>query len=122
MLLPLGADLCIGRIYCRYRRSFPRESLRGGQGHSTSEHLEVSSVGLLGIQKRGISSLNHYRSKDAPGTWQVTREIIAKDGFGLRGINKGLVATILRHNVWNMIYFGLYHTGREYLPQYQVNI
>lgn len=50
----------------------------------------------------------------------MTREIIAKEGFGLKGINKGLVATIGRHNVWNMIYFGLYHSVKDVLPQYQV--
>ena len=68
-----------------------------------------------------LSKYNFYRAKEAPGTWQVTREIIAKDGLGLRGINKGLVATIGRHNVWNMIYFGFYHSVKDVLPQYQVS-
>lgn len=29
----------------------------------------------------------------------MTREIIKKDGLGLKGINKGLGATVGRHNV-----------------------
>lgn len=62
---------------------------------------------------------NKTKTSQAPGTWQVTREIIAKDGFGLRGINKGLGATVGRHNVWNMIYFGFYHSVKDLLPQYQ---
>lgn len=39
----------------------------------------------------------------------TAREILKKDGFGLRGLNKGLTATIARHGIWNMCYFGFYH-------------
>lgn len=47
----------------------------------------------------------------------MTREIIAKDGLGFKGINKGLGATILRHNIWNMIYFGFYHSAKAVIPE-----
>lgn len=62
------------------------------------------------------------RAKEAPGTWQVTKEIIKKDGMGFRGINKGVTATIGRNGVFNMIYFGFYHSVKDMVPQYQVRL
>lgn len=44
----------------------------------------------------------------SPGPWAVARTIIAKDG--LIGLNKGVTATIGRNGVFNMVYFGLFHT------------
>lgn len=58
------------------------------------------------------------RAKEAPGTWQVTKNIIKQDG--LAGINKGCTATIGRNGVFNMIYFGFYHSVKDIVPQNQV--
>jgi Mitochondrial carrier protein. len=43
-------------------------------------------------------------------------------GIGLRGLNKGVTATIARNGVFNMVYFGFYHSVKGYLPQYEVCI
>lgn len=43
-----------------------------------------------------------------------------RDGLGLRGLNKGLTATIGRNGTFNMIYFGFYHSVREHYPAYEV--
>ncbi|KAK6181564.1 hypothetical protein SNE40_009393 [Patella caerulea] len=51
------------------------------------------------------------------GTFQTAREIIAKDGFGLKGMNKGLTATLGRHGVFNMVYFGFYHNVKGLIPE-----
>ncbi|KAF6019317.1 SLC25A21 [Bugula neritina] len=45
----------------------------------------------------------------------LAREILKKDGFGLRGLNKGLTATICRHGIFNLCYFGFYHNARVLL-------
>lgn len=50
----------------------------------------------------------------------MARQIIKKDGFGLQGLNKGLTATIGRNGVFNMIYFGFYHSVKDYFPAYEV--
>lgn len=99
--------------------------------HSWSIHSKLWKCSCRPTsQSEGLIKLNHpvkpsrlityvdFRAKEAPGTWQVTREILAKDGF--RGFNRGLGATIGRHNVWNAIYFGFYHSVKDKLPQYQV--
>lgn len=39
--------------------------------------------------------------------------------MGFRGINKGVTATIGRNGVFNMIYFGFYHSVKDVVPQYQ---
>lgn len=62
------------------------------------------------------------RSTQAPTTWSVAREIVRKDGLGLRGLNKGLTATIGRNGAFNMIYFGFYHSVREHFPAYEVHM
>lgn len=41
--------------------------------------------------------------------------------MGFRGINKGVTATIGRNGVFNMIYFGFYHSVKDIVPQYQVS-
>lgn len=45
-----------------------------------------------------------------------------QDGLGLRGLNKGLTATIGRNGTFNMIYFGFYHSVKEHFPAYEVRI
>lgn len=57
-----------------------------------------------------------------PSTLTVTRGIIQKDGYGLRGLNKGLTATLLRNGVFNMVYFGFYHSVKGYLPEFEVKL
>lgn len=61
-----------------------------------------------------------FRSSHTPSTFSVAREIIKKDGFGLRGLNKGLTATIGRNGVFNMIYFGFYHSVKDHFTAYEV--
>lgn len=56
-----------------------------------------------------------------PSTWSVTREILREHGFGSRGLNKGLTATIARNGVFNMVYFGFYHSVKGYVPEYEVS-
>lgn len=55
-----------------------------------------------------------------PTTFSVARAIVKKDGIGLNGLNKGLTATIGRNGVFNMIYFGFYHSVKDFIPAYQV--
>lgn len=63
---------------------------------------------------------NRASGKDVPSTWAVTKAIVRKDGFGFRGINKGVTATIARNGVFNCVYFGFYHSVKGYLPEYKV--
>ncbi|CAH1104121.1 unnamed protein product [Psylliodes chrysocephalus] len=60
---------------------------------------------------------NKSKSAEMPSTWAMTRLIINENGFGLRGLNKGLTATIARNSVFNMVYFGFYHSVKGYLPE-----
>lgn len=48
--------------------------------------------------------------------WATAREIIAERGFGLNGIFLGLTSTLMRHAVWNAVYFGLYHSIKDIVP------
>jgi len=59
------------------------------------------------------------RMKEAPGTWTVTRQIIKTNGFGLRGLNKGVTATMGRNGTFNMVYFGFYHSVKNFTPVYE---
>ncbi|XP_067894428.1 mitochondrial 2-oxodicarboxylate carrier isoform X2 [Heterodontus francisci] len=51
-----------------------------------------------------------------PSTFAYAREIIRSQGFGLRGLNRGLTATLGRHGVFNMIYFGFYFNVKNIIP------
>lgn len=50
-------------------------------------------------------------------TISTAREILKKDGFGNKGLNKGLTSTLGRHGVFNMIYFSFYHNIKNILPE-----
>lgn len=60
------------------------------------------------------------RANVAPTTWTVTKEIVGRDGLGFKGLNKGVTATIGRNGTFNMIYFGFYHSVKDYFPAYEV--
>ncbi|KAK7863330.1 hypothetical protein R5R35_009686 [Gryllus longicercus] len=62
---------------------------------------------------------NRAHMHQTPSTWTVTKEIIRTEGFGFRGINKGLTATIARNGVFNSFYFGFYHSVKGMLPEYE---
>lgn len=51
-----------------------------------------------------------------PSSFAQARRIIKSDGFGGRGLNKGLTSTLGRHGVFNMIYFGFYFNVKDAIP------
>lgn len=51
-----------------------------------------------------------------PSSFAQARRIIKTDGFGLKGLNKGLTSTLGRHGVFNMIYFGFYFNVKDAIP------
>lgn len=56
----------------------------------------------------------------SPSTWAVAREIVKTQGLGFRGLNKGVTATIGRNGLFNMVYFGLFHTVNTRITQPKV--
>lgn len=89
--------------------------------------------------------VNRAQTTQTPSTIAVTKEIIRTQvsweifaifpkislrtlfrcydvlqGLGLRGLNKGLTATIARNGVFNMVYFGFYHSVKGLIPQVKV--
>lgn len=65
---------------------------------------------------------NKALASQVPSTWSVTRQIVRENGLGARGLNKGLTATIARNGVFNMVYFGFYHSVKGIVPEYEVGI
>ena len=57
-----------------------------------------------------------------PSTFAIAREVVRKDGLGMRGLNKGLTATLGRHGVWNMVYFSFYHNVKSLVPAAKVSV
>jgi solute carrier family 25 (mitochondrial 2-oxodicarboxylate transporter), member 21 len=60
---------------------------------------------------------NRNKGGQVPGTFQATRQIIKEHGIGSKGLNRGLTATIGRNGVFNMIYFGFYHSVKNIVPE-----
>ncbi|XP_003374481.1 coatomer subunit beta [Trichinella spiralis] len=48
-------------------------------------------------------------------TFAMARQLIKQGGLGTNGINRGLSATMWRNGIWNMIYFGFYHSTKSYV-------
>lgn len=55
-----------------------------------------------------------------PRTWAVAREIVGNDGFGTRGLLKGLTATLIRNSIFNGVYLGSYFNMKQLIPSSEV--
>ncbi|XP_037916494.1 mitochondrial 2-oxodicarboxylate carrier [Hermetia illucens] len=86
-----------------------------GLGAGLTEAIVVNPFEVVKVAQQADRS----RMKEAPTTWAVTRRIIREEGFGLRGLNKGVTATMGRNGVFNMIYFGFYHSVKNIMPAYE---
>lgn len=69
--------------------------------------FEVVKVGL---------QVNRNMFTEQPSTFAYARQIIKKEGLGLQGLNKGFTATLGRHGIFNMVYFGFYHNVKNNIP------
>ncbi|KAK6032271.1 2-oxodicarboxylate carrier 2 domain protein [Ostertagia ostertagi] len=70
--------------------------------------FEVVKVRLQA--ERGVSLM------EQKSTAAMARDIIKTDGMGFNGLYRGFTATLGRHGVWNMFYFGLYHNLKIIIP------
>lgn len=89
-----------------------------GLGSGATEALIINPFEVVKVKMQS----NRAHRSQAPTTGQVAREIIKESGYlgrkntngGL--LNKGITATIGRHGAFNMVYFGYYHSVKNYFP------
>ncbi|GAA6066490.1 mitochondrial 2-oxodicarboxylate carrier isoform X2, partial [Tachysurus ichikawai] len=82
-----------------------------GLGSGLTEALVVNPFEVVKVSLQ--ANRNSFK---VPSTFSQARMIINSDGFGLRGLNKGLTSTLGRHGIFNMIYFGFYFNVKDNLP------
>ncbi|XP_041827510.1 mitochondrial 2-oxodicarboxylate carrier [Melanotaenia boesemani] len=83
-----------------------------GLGSGLTEALVVNPFEVVKVSLQA----NRDSFKEQPSAFAQARHIIKSDGFGLRGLNKGLTSTLGRHGVFNMIYFGFYFNVKDAIP------
>ncbi|XP_052866972.1 mitochondrial 2-oxodicarboxylate carrier [Anopheles cruzii] len=88
-----------------------------GLGAGVTEAILVNPFEMVKVTLQA----NKNKMGQVPSTWAVTKQIINESGFGLNGLNRGLTATIGRNGVFNMIYFGFYHSVKGIVPEYKVS-
>ncbi|XP_045143840.1 mitochondrial 2-oxodicarboxylate carrier [Echinops telfairi] len=86
-----------------------------GLGSGLTEAIVVNPFEVV---KVGLQA-NRNSFAEQPSTLGYARGIIKKEGFGLRGLNKGFTATLGRHGVFNMVYFGFYFNVKTIIPVHQ---
>ncbi|CAG0886936.1 unnamed protein product [Darwinula stevensoni] len=86
-----------------------------GLGAGVTEAILVNPFEVVKVSMQA----NHSHHRVAPSTVATTMEIVRSSGFGLRGLNKGITATMCRNGSFNMIYFGFYHSVKGYFPHAQ---
>uniref|UniRef100_A0A182LYJ1 Mitochondrial 2-oxodicarboxylate carrier n=1 Tax=Anopheles culicifacies TaxID=139723 RepID=A0A182LYJ1_9DIPT len=86
-----------------------------GLGAGITEAILVNPFEMVKVTLQA----NKNKMGQVPSTWAVTKQIINESGFGLNGLNRGLTATIGRNGVFNMIYFGFYHSVKGIVPEYK---
>ena len=52
----------------------------------------------------------------------TAREIAQTHGWGSAGLNKAITSTLMRHGIFNMIYFSFYHNVKNVVPKCQINL
>ncbi|XP_028935001.1 mitochondrial 2-oxodicarboxylate carrier isoform X1 [Ornithorhynchus anatinus] len=83
-----------------------------GLGSGLTEAIVVNPFELV---KVGLQA-NRSTFAQQPSTLAYARHIIKTEGMGLQGLNKGLTATLGRHGVFNMVYFGFYFNVKNIIP------
>ncbi|XP_030786687.1 mitochondrial 2-oxodicarboxylate carrier [Rhinopithecus roxellana] len=83
-----------------------------GLGSGLTEAIVVNPFEVV---KVGLQA-NRNTFAEQPSTMGYARQIIKKEGWGLQGLNKGLTATLGRHGVFNMVYFGFYYNVKNIIP------
>ncbi|XP_053680870.1 mitochondrial 2-oxodicarboxylate carrier [Anopheles nili] len=86
-----------------------------GLGAGVTEAILVNPFEMVKVTLQA----NKNKMGQVPSTLAVTKQIINESGFGLNGLNRGLTATIGRNGVFNMIYFGFYHSVKGIIPEYK---
>ncbi|XP_026330758.1 mitochondrial 2-oxodicarboxylate carrier isoform X3 [Hyposmocoma kahamanoa] len=86
-----------------------------GLGAGITEAILVNPFEVVKVTLQS----NKQLAAQMPSTWAVTREIVRDSGLGMRGLNKGLFATVARNGLFNMVYFGFYHSVKGYVPESQ---
>ncbi|XP_061651367.1 mitochondrial 2-oxodicarboxylate carrier isoform X2 [Phyllopteryx taeniolatus] len=83
-----------------------------GLGAGLTEAVVVNPFEVVKVSLQA----NRDSFKQQPSSFAQARRIIGTDGFGLKGLNKGLTSTLGRHGVFNMIYFGFYFNVKDAIP------
>uniref|UniRef100_A0A8C9VX06 Mitochondrial 2-oxodicarboxylate carrier n=1 Tax=Scleropages formosus TaxID=113540 RepID=A0A8C9VX06_SCLFO len=86
-----------------------------GLGSGLTEAVVVNPFEVVKVSLQA----NRDSFKAQPSTFAQARYILNTEGFGLRGLNKGLTSTLGRHGVFNMIYFGFYFNVKDAIPASQ---
>ncbi|TDG40728.1 hypothetical protein AWZ03_012851 [Drosophila navojoa] len=66
-----------------------------------------------------VVKVTQQASHESVHTMQVAKTIIQNEGFGFRGLYKGMSTTVTRNFIFNAIYFGFYWTVRDATPTYK---
>uniref|UniRef100_A0A3Q3KTQ7 Mitochondrial 2-oxodicarboxylate carrier n=1 Tax=Mastacembelus armatus TaxID=205130 RepID=A0A3Q3KTQ7_9TELE len=91
----------------------PHQALSAaGLGAGLTEAVVVNPFEVVKVSLQA----NRDSFKEQPSSFAQARLIIKSDGFGLKGLNKGLTSTLGRHGVFNMIYFGFYFNVKDAIP------
>lgn len=61
---------------------------------------------------------NTAHVSEAPSTFAIVRQISLEEGLYRGILSKGLTATIMRNGLFNMVYFGLYHSVKDVVPPF----
>ncbi|KAM7154926.1 mitochondrial 2-oxodicarboxylate carrier isoform 2-T2 [Molossus nigricans] len=83
-----------------------------GLGSGLTEAIVVNPFEVV---KVGLQA-NRNTFTEQPSTMSYARHIIKTEGLGLQGLNKGFTATLGRHGVFNMVYFGFYYNVKNIIP------
>lgn len=101
-------------LFSRGQPSTPLVYAAAGLGCGLTEGFVCNPFERVKVQ---LQSERNIKLTEQESTFSKARTIIKNDGFGLKGINRGLTATLGRHGVWNMVYFGFYHSIKKYIPK-----
>ncbi|KAH3846405.1 hypothetical protein DPMN_088706, partial [Dreissena polymorpha] len=84
-----------------------------GLGSGLTEAVVINPFEVIKVKLQ--AERNQF--KEQKSTMATAREIIKAHGFGSQGLGKGMTSTLGRNGVFNMVYFGFYHTVKGIIPE-----
>ncbi|KAL3266841.1 hypothetical protein HHI36_010992 [Cryptolaemus montrouzieri] len=98
-----------------FSRRLPHSSSQvyvcGAAATGLSEALLITPFEVIKITQQA----NRAKINSSPSAWSAVEKILSEGGFGRRGLYRGLTATMMRSSSFNVLFFGIFYSSKDFI-------